>query len=348
MKMRIRDENRYAKVFLIVLISAFVVLVIASLLKSFLTPRIVYETYPIWTQGELEDITTYHQFGLLTTKQGTLLATCEARVAGSDAGDPHHIVLKRSTDNGKTWGETIFVADYREDVCSTDENITTEGYSGHCYANPTLVEDEESGRIFIFYSENFDNASSKLFYRTSDDDGLSWSEPVELTGLFEDDAYDREFHLPGPGHGLQIQNGTYAGRLVVEVWHRHSNSNNTLEEREYGISMIYSDDGGETWVNSEYLPVGYDMGEGRIAEISDGVLLMNSRITEGNTRMYSVSNDGGESWSEPVTWTSMGTYGSCDSGFVSEIRGKTVTLLTSHLAEGSNRDSEEFVCLTKQ
>lgn len=307
---------------------------VAEVQVTVLPEGVVLQTTRIISYGENSDITTYHQFGTITTKAGTILATCEARVGGGDADNPSSIALWRSTDGGKTWSDTIIVADYAQNKCSETENDCGKGIYGHFFANPTPVVDYETGKIFIFYSENFSNASSKLYYRTSTDDGVTWSAPTEVTSLFDSDPYDRAFHLPGPGHGLQIESGEYEGRLVVEVWHRHTVSLASAN-RQYGLSVIYSDDGGATWKNSEYIDIGYHMNEGRVAQLAGGTLVINSRSTD-NTRKQTYSTDGGATWSTPTTWTSIGSYGNCDSGFTSQVEGDSTQLVTTHILNGTS------------
>lgn len=301
----------------------------------YVTPEdAVFFTSSIIKSGDDANITTYHQFGTITTKAGTILATCEARVGGGDANNPMHIVLWRSTDGGRTWSDTIIVADATENPCSENENDCSKGIYGHCYANPTPVVDYETGKIFLFYSENFSNASSKLYYRTSTDDGVTWSDPTEVTSLFDEDPYARTFHLPGPGHGLQIESGEYEGRLIVEVWHRYTVSL-ASSERKYGLSVLYSDDGGATWENSDFIEIGYNMNEGRVAQLAGGVLVINSRSTD-STRKQTYSTDGGVTWSTPTTWTSIGNYGNCDSGFTSQVEGDSTQLITTHILTGTS------------
>lgn len=291
------------------------------------------QTSVIIEYGEWSDIVTYHQFGTITTKAGTVLATCEARVGGGDSHNPMHIVLWRSTDGGVTWSDTIIAADATENPCSETENDCGKGIYGHSYANPTPVVDYETGKIFLFYSENFGNASAKVYYRTSTDDGVTWSDATEVTDLFADDPYNRTFHLPGPGHGLQIESGEYEGRLIVEVWHRHTVSLDSAQ-RQYGLSVLYSDDGGATWKNSDYIEIGQNMNEGRIAQLAGGTLVINSRSTD-NTRKQTYSTDGGVTWSTPTTWTSIGNYGNCDSGFTSQVEGNSTQLITTHIKTGT-------------
>src|SRR5947209_5108774 len=52
----------------------------------------------------------YHIPGVVVTAKGTVLAWCEARRKGSD-WDAIDILLRRSTDEGKTWGAPKKVAD---------------------------------------------------------------------------------------------------------------------------------------------------------------------------------------------------------------------------------------------
>jgi hypothetical protein len=125
----------------------------------------------------------HHIFALCRSEKGTVLAFCEGRIEPDDL-DPHHVLLKRSTDRGATWGKDIFVerSDGRES-----------------FANPTPVVDRRTGRIFLFYALNIDNQRSQVFYRTSDDDGVTWSDRTDVTRLFDGDPLERPFHLPGPG-----------------------------------------------------------------------------------------------------------------------------------------------------
>ena len=56
---------------------------------------------PLWQEGE-GDHGGYRIPALITTPKGTVLAFCEGRNDGGDAGDIN-LLLRRSYDNGKTW-----------------------------------------------------------------------------------------------------------------------------------------------------------------------------------------------------------------------------------------------------
>jgi hypothetical protein len=191
------------------------------------------------------------------------------------------------------------------------------------FGNPTALVDRRTDTVFLFYNETYlDPANttcsadtSRLFYRTSHDDGRTWSGPTELTGMFADNPYGWTLHSPGPGHGIQLADG----RLVVQIAHRKPIVGTTAATRDYGLTDIYSDDDGRTWHQSAPVPVSldYPINESRILQRSDGSIVVNGRYASGGThdRISSVSTDGGETWSAPVFDTATGPYTAVDSGF---------------------------------
>jgi sialidase-1 len=104
----------------------------------------------------------------------------------------------------------------------------------------------------------------------------------------------------GPVHGIQ----TRKGRLVVPC-----GVGRTVDGKPAGgDGIIYSDDGGKTWVAGGLIPSVPDFGVGEptVVETSDGSLLMNMRAGgPGGAyalgyRVTSTSADGGKTWSKPV------------------------------------------------
>lgn len=252
--------------------------------------------------------TNYHVQGLTVTPDNTVLAFAEGRYQTCDAG-PRDIELRRSTDDGRTFTASQIVV---------PSDGTTESFG-----NPTALVDRRTDTVFLFYNEGFREAgnttcsadSARVFYRTSHDDGRTWSGPTEITGMFAGNAFGWTLHSPGPGHGIQLADG----RLVVQIAHRKEIVGTTASTRNYGLTDIYSDDDGRTWHQSAPVPVSldYPINESRLVQRSNGSIVVNGRYAAGGThdRISSVSTDGGATWSAPVFDTATGMYSAVDSGF---------------------------------
>ena len=120
----------------------------------------------LFVRGQ-DNTACYRIPSLTVTKQGTLLAFCEARRNNcSDAGDID-LVLRRSTDGGKTFGETLAVWDDGPNTCG----------------NPCPVVDQDTGTIWLLMTHNagkvhergtrpgFGPDSRRVFVTHSTDDG---------------------------------------------------------------------------------------------------------------------------------------------------------------------------------
>lgn len=209
---------------------------------------------------------------LIKTSAGTLLAFAEGRQTLQDDGNID-LVLKRSEDGGQTWSPLQLVHDFGEDTAG----------------NPAPVVDSESGRIWLPFSTN---PGDSMFDRSqwlmhSDDDGLSWSEPVEITSQVKEPNWS--WYASGPGRSIQLE----SGRLVIP-------SNRQDEQGVRRAHAIYSDDAGETWNRSTELAEGTD--EATVAQLADGRLYMNTRYDNEElfVRAVSWSEDDGETWSETI------------------------------------------------
>lgn len=284
----------------------------------------------VW--GEREDgLETHHVYGLAVSNAGTVLAFSEGRIKKGDA-DPHHIVLRRSKDNGATWLPTQFVV-----------RAKTESF-----ANPVPLVDPKTGTIFLFYALNHHNQSTQLFRMASRDDGATWSDPVDCTAAFEDDAAKRKFHLPGPGHGIALK----SGRLALQVWHRHGiNKSFTtpIGERQYAVSVLYSDDGGATWKNGAYTGTQWMMNESRIAELSDGRIYLNARMAQDKNkdRAVAYSSDGGQTWVEEGIVKDPRPFFPTDAGMICATSGELAGALLFSRPDDLNARKNMSVCVSK-
>ena len=80
----------------------------------------------------------------------------------------------------------------------------------------------------------------------SDDDGLKWSEPEDLTATCKNS--DWGWYATGPGIGIQLKSEKYKNRIVIPANHSYTAKNSdewvTDGEFGYGSHVILSDDGG--------------------------------------------------------------------------------------------------------
>jgi sialidase-1 len=222
---------------------------------------------------------TFRIPGIVVTKAGTVLVYCEARRGSRSDWADIEVLLCRSTNGGKTWSPPSRIADSKNDTVN----------------NPVAIVDRDSGRIHFLYCINY----HECFYMFSDDDGISFSKPREITETFEPFRKDYNWGVlaTGPGHGIQLKNG----RLLVPVWM----STATHEHRPSAVSTIYSDDHGTTWKNGEIVCAHPDPlvnpSETIAVQLSDGRVQLNIRSENlVYRRAISNSKDGATDWS-PVT-----------------------------------------------
>lgn len=218
---------------------------------------------------------------LVVTRKGTVLAFCEGRKSSrSDTGDID-LVLKRSTDGGRTWGPLAVVV---------DDGPNTMG-------NPCPVVDRETGTIWLPITRNLgDDSQAQIVEKTakgtrevwilkSDDDGVTWSQPVEITGSVK--RLDWTWYATGPGCGIQLR----SRRLLIPCDHYVAG---TKMRRSH---VIYSDDHGANWKIGGV--VGDNTNECQAAELRNGTVLINMRSYHGKKRRaVATSPDGGLTWSE--------------------------------------------------
>ena len=123
----------------------------------------------------------------------------------------------------------------------------------------------------------------------SQDDGATWSTPVDITASVK--APDWTWYATGPGVGIQMR----TGRLVIPANHA---------EAKTGIHrshLFFSDDGGRSWSLGATADPGTN--ESQVVELADGRLLLNMRNhppKPENLRMIAKSDAGGRTLSPAV------------------------------------------------
>lgn len=93
-----------------------------------------------------DGIKSYRIPALLKTDKGTLIAGAdERRLHSSDWGDIG-MVIRRSEDNGKTWGDRVTITNLRDNPKASDPSI-----GSPVNIDMVLVQDPETKRIFSIY-----------------------------------------------------------------------------------------------------------------------------------------------------------------------------------------------------
>ena len=120
--------------------------------------------------GGKEGYAVYRCPALAVSAKGTVLAFSEGRVNSHKDEDDMDVVLKRSTDGGRTWGPLQVLANDGRNPCKNQ-----------C---PVVLP---SGRILLVWLWNKwipsekDRTTREVYVMHSDDDGVTWSEPRNIT-----------------------------------------------------------------------------------------------------------------------------------------------------------------------
>lgn len=245
----------------------------------------------VFRSGE-GDYHTYRIPSVIVTVKGTLLAFCEGRVKDKSDSGNIDLLLRRSTDSGKTWSPPMVVWDDEANTCG----------------NPCPVVNRETGVIWLLLTWNggqmpeksmkpgFGADSRLVFVSHSDDDGQSWSKPQNITRDVKREEWS--WYATGPGNGIQLVQGQHKGRLVIPCDHKIPAEKDALSFSH----VIYSDDHGKTWQLGGG-PEHDKCNECEVVELAAGKLLLNMRSHDRSVkaRQISRSEDGGKSWSKAVS-----------------------------------------------
>ncbi|MFN7138620.1 MAG: exo-alpha-sialidase [Limisphaerales bacterium] len=221
-------------------------------------------------QGQ-EEVHTYRIPGLTTTKAGSLIAVFDLRYTSArDLPGDVDVGMMRSTDLGSTWEPMQVILDYPADEPDAH---------GNGVGDPCVLADLKTGTIFVagLWSKGLrgwagsgpgmsPDETGQFVLTRSDDDGRTWSEPINITSQVKRPEWKLCFQRPG--RGIQLRDGT----LVMPAQYK--------DELDVPHSFfIYSEDHGEHWQASPPVVVGTNLWttEAQVAELANGDILISMR-----------------------------------------------------------------------
>lgn len=208
---------------------------------------------------------------IVRAANGDLLAFAEGRVEScSDSTHTVRGVLRRSHDNGRTWGPLQVVARFYD---GDDERAAQ---------NIAPVVDAATGRVIVLYNGLADSewalsdgvGQNCIFQVTSDDHGATWSAPVDITAQVHRPEPPARWQVQRPvlGHAIQLRHPARRGRLLHAGMFSYGDKS-VFESRNY---LFWSDDGGASWHIGGVIERD-GLNEATAVELENGDILINSR-----------------------------------------------------------------------
>ncbi|MDG1898199.1 MAG: sulfatase-like hydrolase/transferase [Fuerstiella sp.] len=244
-------------------------------------------------KGGDDGVHTYRIPGLATTNKGTLIGVYDVRRrSGGDLPGDIDVGMSRSTDGGRTWEPMKVIMDMGEDPQWNYDGV----------GDPAVLVDKNTGTIWVAGTWSHGNRSwrgsapglkpeetGQLMLVRSDDDGVTWSRPINITSQVKKPAWC--FILQGPGKGITMRDGT----IVFAAQYQDPPAQRRLPHS----TIIYSKDHGETWQAGT--GAFDDTTEAQVVEIEPGVLMLNCRYNRESVRVVMTTRDMGRTWQKHTT-----------------------------------------------
>ncbi len=281
--------------------------------------------------GGDDGVHTYRIPGLTTTNKGTLIGVYDVRRrGGGDLPGDIDIAMSRSINGGRTWEPMKIIMDMGDDPDWHYDGI----------GDPALLVDRGTGTIWVAATWSHGNRSwrgsgpglepeetGQLMLVRSDDDGVTWSEPINITKQVKRPEWC--FILQGPGKGITMRDGT----IVFAAQYQDPPEENRLPHS----TIIYSKDHGETW----HVGTGAfdDTTESQVVEVEPGVLMLNCRYNREPVRVVMTTRDMGKTWQKHTTSErALIEPGACMASLI-DVDMKTVRSWSRKTSDGSLDES---------
>lgn len=256
-----------------------------------------------------DGINAYRIPGIITTQAGTLIAVYDIRHNGwGDLPNDIDVGMSRSTDGGKTWEPMQTILDMGDDPEWRFDGV----------GDPSILYDETTRTIWVAATWSHGDRSwngsgpgfkpeetGQLMLVKSEDDGLTWSDPINITRQIKD--ADWAFVLPSPGRGITMTNGT----LVFPAQYQLHPDQGRMPYS----TIISSDDHGKTWhIGNGAKP---NTTECQVVELEPGTLMLNMRDNRGGSRAVHISRDLGTTWQVHSSSRGLLPEPVCNAGLIS-------------------------------
>ncbi len=244
-------------------------------------------------RGGDDEVHTYRIPGLATTNQGTLIGVYDVRRrSGKDLPGDIDVGMSRSTDGGHTWEPMRIIMNMGDDPQWKYDGV----------GDPAVLVDQQTGTIWVAATWSHGNRSwvgsgpglsptetGQLLLVRSDDDGLKWSQPINITSQIKHPEWC--FLLQGPGKGITLHDGT----IVFAAQYQDTPEKQRLPRS----TIIYSTDHGKTWKIGT--GAADDTTEAQVVEVEPGVLMLNCRYNRAPARVVMTTRDMGQTWTPHAT-----------------------------------------------
>jgi CshA-type fibril repeat protein len=249
----------------------------------------------LFTPGDAGSL-NYRIPAIITAADGSLVTVTDKRWnhAGDLAAkiDP---VVRRSTDNGKTWSAPLTIANFGGPTGAGDAALVVDKTTG----NILCIVSAEKG---FFASTHA--APAKVLVIRSTDNGITWGAAVDVTSQIYGPNPNWKALFIASGRAHQLRDGKIVAAIAVR-----EDVSGTERINNY---MITSADGGTTWTtNSGIAEIGGD--EAKVVELNNGNIMMS--IRNAGTRRFNISTDKGLTWGTAYNQAGI-TDPNCDGDFI--------------------------------